>query len=441
MICSESGRINGVATEGLTEEISPRKMEDRTLVERERELRELARLIDDARAGDGRLALIEGPAGIGKTRLFHEGRPYAEEVGVRILAARGGELERDFGFGIVRQLLEPILQRSDPDTRADLLAGAARLAEPAFSTAPGGGAGAPDPTQATLHGLYWLVANLAELSPLLLVVDDVHWADGPSLRFLIHLARRLDGMAVSVAIAARGGEQAAAPELLRALTLEARPPIIRPEPLSAPASEILIRSRLGSDAGEMLCHACHEATGGNPFLLTELVEELRYDSRPLGEISPATVRTLGPERIAAALLVRVRRVDRSGPALAHAISILGNEATITRVSALAGLDPPVAREVAGKLAERPPCSIPVSRSSSFTRSSALPPTRTSPSRSGLHCTSARRRSSPRRAPSRKRSRSICCRPIPRATRASSSTFGPQPPQRWYGAARKRLYGI
>jgi hypothetical protein len=130
MICSESGRINGVATEGLTEEISPHKMQDRTLVERERELRELARLIDDARAGDGRLALIEGPAGIGKTRLFHEVRPYAEEVGVRILAARGGELERDFGFGIVRQLLEPVLQRSDPETRADLLAGAARSRSP-----------------------------------------------------------------------------------------------------------------------------------------------------------------------------------------------------------------------------------------------------------------------------------------------------------------------
>ena len=76
------------------------------LVERERELQQLAGLVRDALGGDGRTALIEGPAGIGKSRLLQEARRQAAEQGALVLSARGGELERDFPFGVVRQLFE-----------------------------------------------------------------------------------------------------------------------------------------------------------------------------------------------------------------------------------------------------------------------------------------------------------------------------------------------
>jgi AAA ATPase domain len=259
MICAGSRCINGVRTEGLTEVFSSHE-----LLERKRELLELDRLVGAARAGHGRLALIEGPAGIGKTRLLDEARLRAEAARVRVLTVRGGELERDFGFGIARQLLEPVLARADRDMRTRLVAGAARLAEPAFATVPGGDVGAPDPTQATLHGLYWLVANLAELSPLLLSVDDVQWADRPSLRFLIHLARRLDGLAVVVALATRTGEEVGEARLLQALLLEAGTPVLRPKELSEEAVAAMVAAELGEGAGPMLSSACHAATGGNP---------------------------------------------------------------------------------------------------------------------------------------------------------------------------------
>ena len=58
-----------------------------------------------------------------------------------------------------------------------------------------------------IHGLYWLTANLADSEPLLLVVDDAHWADIPSLRFMHYLARRLDGLRVVLLVAARPAEQ------------------------------------------------------------------------------------------------------------------------------------------------------------------------------------------------------------------------------------------
>jgi DNA-binding CsgD family transcriptional regulator len=324
----------------------------RALLEREGELAALERLIIDARDARGRLLLIEGPAGIGKTRLLEAARERACELGVSVLAARGGELERDFGFGIARQLLEPALASAEAVEREQLLSGAAHLAGPVFTLhrrIEDGDEG--DPTHAVLHGLYWLVANLSERSPLVLAIDDVHWADRPSLRFLLHLVRRLDGVRAAIAIAARTGEKADYPELLSALKLEAVPPIVRPNPLSETAVASVVRTSLGDDAGLMLFAACHETTGGNPFLLTELIEELRREPRRASEISPAAVRDLASDRIAAALLLRVGRLDPQAPALARAVAVLGAQASLREAAALAGLDHAETRRLAEALTD------------------------------------------------------------------------------------------
>src|ERR1700727_242644 len=192
------------------------------LLERERERDQLAAVVEEARAGDGQVLIVDGSAGVGKPRLLEEARVLADAMGVMVLSARGGELERDFSFGIVRGLLEPVLARASPRERGGLLSGAARLAKPLFAGAPEQGVASPDAAHATLHGLYWLVANLSQKRPLLLAVDDVHWADDPSLRFLLHLARRLEGLSVAVLVAIRPGETRSQPELARQLVLEAR---------------------------------------------------------------------------------------------------------------------------------------------------------------------------------------------------------------------------
>src|SRR5204863_240124 len=77
-------------------------------VEREPELAALAAVVDSACAGEGSLVVIEGTAGIGKTRLLAEARARAGGE-MRVLSARGGELEGEFAFGVVRQLFEPLL--------------------------------------------------------------------------------------------------------------------------------------------------------------------------------------------------------------------------------------------------------------------------------------------------------------------------------------------
>src|SRR3954451_329571 len=156
------------------------------LLERDEEIGALQAALRDAQAGRGRLVVVEGPPGIGKTRLLREAREVAARAGLRVLTARAGELERDFPFAVVRQLF-------------------AAEAVAALERAPAGPT-AVDPSFAALDGLYWLTSNLAEESPLLLVVDDAQWADRPSLRFLGFLVARVEDLPVLLLVAARPGE-------------------------------------------------------------------------------------------------------------------------------------------------------------------------------------------------------------------------------------------
>ncbi len=306
------------------------------LFDREDDLAALHAALTATIAGSGGVLLVEGPAGIGKTALLDALRRRAAASGMTVLAARGGELERGFGFGIVRQLLETALLGADTAERDRLLAGAARLAEPVF-TDVAAAEDTGDIAFATLHGLYWLVVNLTERAPLLLAIDDVQWADEPSLRFLLHLAHRLAGLPVLIALTLRaGGERH--PRDLGSLMLEARPPVLRPRPLGGSAVASLVRASLGEDASPQLCRACAEATGGNPFLLSELLGEFRRDARGANAIDPQAVLHLAPERIAAAVLQRVSRLDPEAPALARAVAVLGEQARLSLCAELSGLD-------------------------------------------------------------------------------------------------------
>jgi predicted ATPase len=157
------------------------------LLERSEELARIESMLAAARSGQGTFVVVEGPAGIGKTALLTAARTAATEGGMRVLRARGTELERDFAFGVVRQLFEPPLAEASELERAELLQAAAGVAAgllglPGAPAAVGPPASSVDPSFAILHGLYWLCANLAAQCPLCLVVDDVHWADAASLR-------------------------------------------------------------------------------------------------------------------------------------------------------------------------------------------------------------------------------------------------------------------
>jgi DNA-binding CsgD family transcriptional regulator len=293
------------------------------LIERERELEALGGVLERAAGGEGgaSLMLIDGPAGIGKSRLLEALAAAAEQRDMRVLLARGAHLERDFPYGVVRQLFEALL--TDPQERARLLAGAAASAAPVFdsvgTTTPAPG----DGSFAVLHGVYWLAANLAEERPLMLGVDDLHWCDAPSLRCLAYIARRLPGSGIVLATSLRSGEPGTDPVLLAEIA--ANPDAVRvvPRPLSADGVAGLVAARLGPGADPAFTCACMETTGGNPLLLGQLLSSLAEEGvRPSADAVEA-VRRIGPRAISRTVLLRLHRLGPHAVAVAQALAVLG----------------------------------------------------------------------------------------------------------------------
>ena len=164
----------------LTQTIAPV-----VLLEREAELAALEAMLGAARrATVGWLSSRAAP-GSGRRGCWRRRARLPQAAEFEVLTARGGELEGEFAFGIVRQLFEAPLAAATAELRAELLSGAAGLSASLFASAPttASGEGA-ESSFAMLHGLYWLAANFASRTPTLLVVDDLHWADEPSLRWL-----------------------------------------------------------------------------------------------------------------------------------------------------------------------------------------------------------------------------------------------------------------
>ncbi len=296
------------------------------LLERGAELEGLAAQLQAARAAAGSVALLEAPAGHGKTSLLRVLRAEGAEQGFKVLTATGGPLERDFAFGIVRQLFDVELHTADEARRTRLFAGAARLAEAVFGTTHT--QEGQDPAHSTLYGLYWLAANLAAEQPLLIVVDDAHWADAPSLRFLDALARRVEDLPVLLAIGARPAEPGAEQALLDGFATAPVTHLHRPQALTEAGVTAFVQAKL--DAEPPFVEACFETTRGNPLLLTELLRAAPFHGRA---DEAEAVRTTVPRGVAA----RIRTLSPAALAVARATAVLGDATSLTRVAALARL--------------------------------------------------------------------------------------------------------
>jgi DNA-binding CsgD family transcriptional regulator len=272
-----------------------------TLLERARELAAVQAAIAATAAGRGGVAAIVGEAGIGKTALLDSARASCEEQGLRVLSARGGELERELSFGAARQLLEPV-------------------ADPAVTLDPVG-----------------LVEDLAASGPLMLAVDDAQWVDAASLRFLGHLARRSEGLSVLILAATRLGEPGTDRELLERELLDLAT-TIRPAPLTRAATAELVRETVAGAADDRFADACHEATGGNPFLVTELLAGARAHGLAGDASDVPWIDDMGSRSVARGIVERIARAGPVAVAVADAVALLGRDAEPDRIASLTGND-------------------------------------------------------------------------------------------------------
>jgi len=323
------------------------------LLERERELQCIDVAIAAARQGSGRSVVVEGPAGIGKSAVLAAARVATQDGATRFLRARGAELERDFAFGVVRQLFEPMLHEATPAERSDLLQGPARLAARVLGL-PGAledgeaPAVAPDASFTVLHGLYWLCANLATDQLVVLSVDDAHWADTSSLRFLTYLMPRLEELKIALLVATRPEAEAEEAHLLATLTADPHAEVVHPAPLTVAAVGRLVQARLGAAPDPVFTAACHRATGGSPFLVRELVEALSVAGMSPDARTAARVEAIGARTARRWIQLRLGRLPAPAARLARAVAVL-ERAELPRAAALAELDAVQAAEAADAL--------------------------------------------------------------------------------------------
>ncbi len=318
------------------------------LLDRAAELGAIAAAVDGACSGSGSGLLVEGVAGIGKTRLLAHACEQAARAGMKVLTARAAEFEDGYAWGVVRQLFE-----------ADVRAGGGQLAGDAVALAAraltGGAEGGDENSFAVLHGLYWLTADIAQQRPLLLAVDDLHWADQPSQRFIAYLVRRLDGLAVLLALTVREPRSGTARDkaLTAGLAMETSVITLRPAALSAAACGDLVRRTLGTVPSVAFQHACRELTGGNPLLLRGLLAGLVAEGISGTDADLPHLRRLTPGTVSRSVLLQLGRMPAAALAAARAVAVLGTAATVDRTRRLADLDGDTCAEAIGALmAER-----------------------------------------------------------------------------------------
>lgn len=306
------------------------------LIERERELAALDAALDDAAAGRGRAVAVVGEPGIGKSRLLAAARERGRAAGMLVCGARGAELERAFPFGLVRQLAASSYANTTVEERASWFTGVARLAAPLFGE-PSVAVSSAHDGESRLYALYWLCANAARRRPLVLVADDAQWADEASLGFVGFIARRVGELPMLLLLGTRPPDPGDTPELARMLT-DPDTTTLTPGPLSSQGVTLLLQGILTGEPDPAFADACRHVTHGNPFLLTELAEEIRAEGIEPSATQAGRIASLTPAGVRTTALLRLARLSEHARQLARTLALLGDHAALSVAAELAKLD-------------------------------------------------------------------------------------------------------
>jgi DNA-binding SARP family transcriptional activator len=301
---------------------------DIPLIGRDREMARMRAALAEAISGRGQVVTVVGEAGVGKTRLVTELAAELPTVGGRVLIGRSYESEQILPFGPwvdafrSGQILddEALLGTPNQVWRSELARLLPELVRPGLPAAS-------DDQLRLFESVAHLVERLAALQPVVLILEDVHWADDMSLRLLAFIARRTHRWHVLLLTTGREEELADASAARRTLAEVGREPhaaSLKLTPLSRPDTVLLVRSlsRVGSET-EALARIEEQVWGvseGNPFVAVETTRALQEGSII---VSPSTLHVA--ERVRELIARRLERLSDRAYDLAEVAAVIGRE--------------------------------------------------------------------------------------------------------------------
>ncbi|MGP3983985.1 AAA family ATPase [Streptomyces sp. KR80] len=306
------------------------------LFDREKEIAAIEELLSDATDGAGRLAVVRGGAGAGKTALLDAAVSQARRSGFTVLMARGSLAERDLWFGLASRLFDGALPHAMQPELAFLTA-----TQEEVDARPSGA----EPSLAELRALHRALAAIAADSPVLVAIDDLQWVDPQSLRWLSTLPQRIEQAGIAVIATVCNGEPCSDAAVLDDV-LAVSATELRPADLSLSAATDLFERALVATPDTSFVTACMQATGGNPMLLSALaVAATEPAAAPTADAVPALIDD-AVSRLASCVNARLRRISPHALAIARTVAVLGTQASPTRVTDIVGIDGIVAAETA-----------------------------------------------------------------------------------------------
>jgi DNA-binding CsgD family transcriptional regulator len=308
-----------------------------TLIERGRELERIDRVLAAVLDGSGGSLSFEGEAGIGKSELCHFASLRANEFGLTVLRAVGGELEYNLSFGVIRQLLGSRLE--DGTVGQGGFQGDAALALRVLDLQAHQESDNEAAEFAINHGLFGLISALAQRTPLLLVVDDAQWADEASLRFLAFLIPRLGELGAGLVMAVRVGEQRNA-DILSVIRASAGLDVLTPRALSQEGVASFLGAYFASSLDSDFIEACWTFCAGNPLYIKWLADELTLTGTAPGRQAIAAIPNAVRGSISGRVTSRLANVNASSKAVLRALAVLKSGTDRSLLMELAKIEEP-----------------------------------------------------------------------------------------------------
>ncbi|CAL9649718.1 hypothetical protein SUDANB105_06588 [Streptomyces sp. enrichment culture] len=328
----------------------------RPLFERQRELDALDAAMSELRAsshggapGHGGLLAFTGPGGLGKTALLSAARARATAHGLRVLSCRGGEAEQELAFRAVRQLVQPTLATMNESALHKFMGSWYPIVATTLGLEAAPNGHVPDPT-GVRDGLDWVMTRLtATKGPLVLLLDDLHWADLESLSWLTSFAPRVADLPVLIVAAYRPAELPPEAAAFRALIEDHGRRPYSLAPLTTAGVARIVRDVVGEQADDEFCAECCAATGGSPFETVELAHglaerKLRGTREDLPAMRDIAAAVKGP-----GLLERLRGLGTSTVLFTHAAVVLGSPFSPELAATLSSVGSQAAAEAVEKL--------------------------------------------------------------------------------------------